>query len=123
MCVNCKRQSKTDLFKTDWAMTDCKIPLKKAICSKLSKTNTYVQILGEFQKLCTLSSKSDGKVRVKGIYYIQNVNDYHSSLKGWMDCFNGVAIYNLTLVTKLAAILIVAKFECQGETIIREGTP
>lgn len=85
-------------------MTDCKIPLKKAICSKLSKTNTYVQILGEFQKLCTLSSKSDGKVRVKGIYYIQNVNDYHSSLKGWMDCFNGVAIYNLTLVTKLAAM-------------------
>ncbi len=36
--------------------------------------------------------KSDGKIRViKGIYHIQNVNNYHSRLKRWMNRFNGVA--------------------------------
>ncbi len=25
------------------------------------------------------------------LYHIQNVNNYHSRLKGWMDRFNGVA--------------------------------
>lgn len=34
--------------------------------------------------------KSDGKQRVKGIYHIQNVNNYHSRLKRWIDRFNGV---------------------------------
>lgn len=35
--------------------------------------------------------KSDGKQRVKGVYHIQNVNNYHSRLKRWIDCFNEVA--------------------------------
>ncbi|MBM7580820.1 hypothetical protein JOD21_003513 [Jeotgalibacillus terrae] len=35
--------------------------------------------------------QSDGKVRTKGLYHIQNVNSYHSRLKGWIQCFNGVA--------------------------------
>lgn len=35
--------------------------------------------------------KSDGKERVKGLYHIQNVNNYHSRLKGWIQRFNGVA--------------------------------
>lgn len=35
--------------------------------------------------------KSDGKERVKGVYHIQNVNSYHSRLKGWINRFNGVA--------------------------------
>ena len=35
--------------------------------------------------------KLDGKERVKGLYHIQNVNNYHSRLKSWMDRFNGVA--------------------------------
>ncbi|APH13378.1 insertion element domain protein [Clostridium sporogenes] len=36
--------------------------------------------------------KSDGKVHViKGIYHIQNVNNYHQRLKKWLDRFNGVA--------------------------------
>jgi transposase-like protein len=35
--------------------------------------------------------KSDGKQRVKGVYHIQNVNNYHSRLKRWIDRFNGVA--------------------------------
>jgi hypothetical protein len=28
---------------------------------------------------------------VKGIFHIQNVNAYHSRLKGWMERFHGVA--------------------------------
>ncbi len=35
--------------------------------------------------------KSDGKVRTKGFYHIQNVNNYHRRLKGWIQRFNGVA--------------------------------
>lgn len=35
--------------------------------------------------------KSDGTDRVKGLYHIQNVNNYHSRLKGWVQRFNGVA--------------------------------
>jgi hypothetical protein len=35
--------------------------------------------------------KSDGKERVRGLFHIQNVNNYHSRLKGWMDRFNSVA--------------------------------
>ncbi len=35
--------------------------------------------------------KSDGKVRTKGLYHIQNVNNYHRRLKGWIQRFNGVA--------------------------------
>lgn len=41
--------------------------------------------------------KSDGKVRTKGLYHIQNVNSYHSKLKRWIQRFNGVAtkyLYN-----------------------------
>lgn len=35
--------------------------------------------------------KSDGKNRLKGLYHIQNVNNYHSRLKGWIDRFKGVS--------------------------------
>ncbi|RWZ54472.1 IS1595 family transposase [Halobacillus fulvus] len=35
--------------------------------------------------------KSDGKERVKGVYHIQNVNNYHGRLKRWIERFNGVA--------------------------------
>jgi IS1 family transposase len=35
--------------------------------------------------------KSDCKERVRGVYHIQNVNSYHSLLKGWINRFNGVA--------------------------------
>ncbi|EDL65561.1 Hypothetical protein, CF-32 family [Bacillus sp. SG-1] len=72
--------------------------LDKAIGSKLSKSNilctdawrafkTYAKDKG----LEHYPFKSDGKERVKGLYHIQNVNNYHSRLKGWMDRFNGVA--------------------------------
>ena len=72
--------------------------LEKAIGSKLSKTitlctdacrafKTYAKAKG----LEHYPFKSDGKEHVKGLYHIQNVNNYHSRLKGWMDRFNGVA--------------------------------
>lgn len=35
--------------------------------------------------------KSDSKIRTRGIYHIQNVNSYHSRLKGWIQRFKGVA--------------------------------
>lgn len=35
--------------------------------------------------------KSDGKIHTKGLYHIQNVNNYHRRLKGWIQRFNGVA--------------------------------
>lgn len=35
--------------------------------------------------------KSDGQVRTKGLYHIQNVNNSHRRLKGWIQRFNGVA--------------------------------
>jgi hypothetical protein len=31
------------------------------------------------------------KIRKRGIYHIQNVNGYHSRLKGWLLPFKGVA--------------------------------
>ncbi|WP_374989319.1 IS1595 family transposase (plasmid) [Priestia megaterium] len=35
--------------------------------------------------------KSDGKIRTRGLYHIQNVKNYHRRLKGWIQRFNGVA--------------------------------
>lgn len=34
--------------------------------------------------------KPDGKVLTKGLYHIQNVNNYDRRLKGWIQRFNGV---------------------------------
>lgn len=32
----------------------------------------------------------NGEIRTKGLYHIQNVNNYHRRLKGWIQRFNGV---------------------------------
>ncbi|MFB1081420.1 IS1595 family transposase [Jeotgalibacillus sp. JSM ZJ347] len=72
--------------------------LDKAIGQKLSSQNvlctdswrafrTYATDKG----MTIYQFKSDGKVRTKGLYHIQNVNSYHSRLKGWIQRFNGVA--------------------------------
>lgn len=72
--------------------------LNKAIGHKLSKENvlctdawrafkTYANEKG----MEIYQFKSDGKVRTKGLYHIQNVNNYHGRLKGWIQRFNGVA--------------------------------
>ncbi len=46
-----------------------------------------------------------GKERVKGLYHIQNVNNYHSRLKGWIDRFNGVASKYFDHYIELVSIL------------------
>src|SRR5690625_4338124 len=72
--------------------------LDKAIGHKLSKDNvlctdawrafkTYANEKG----MEIYQFKSDGKIRTRGLYHIQNVNNYHGRLKGWMQRFNGVA--------------------------------
>lgn len=72
--------------------------LDKAIGSKLSASNVLcTDAWRAFKTYATEKGlehyrfKSDGKERVRGLYHIQNVNNYHSRLKGWMDRFNGVA--------------------------------
>ncbi|MEK5063645.1 IS1595 family transposase [Cytobacillus sp. FSL R5-0596] len=75
-----------------------KFRLEDAIGNKLSPTNalctdawrafmTYAKEKG----LEHYRFKSDGKERVRGVYHIQNMNNYHSRLKGWINRFNGVA--------------------------------
>ncbi|GGA87226.1 hypothetical protein GCM10008025_32590 [Ornithinibacillus halotolerans] len=72
--------------------------LDKAIGHKLSSENilctdswrafkTYAAEKG----MDIYQFKSDGKVRTKGLYHIQNVNNYHRRLKAWIQRFNGVA--------------------------------
>lgn len=72
--------------------------LEKAIGLKLSNTNILCtdawrafRAYAKDKGLEHYSFKSDGKERVKGLFHIQNVNNYHSRLKGWMNRFNGVA--------------------------------
>lgn len=72
--------------------------LDKAIGHKLSNKNvlctdswrafkTYAAEKG----MDIYQFKSNGKVRTKGLFHIQNVNNYHRRLKGWIQRFNGVA--------------------------------
>ena len=72
--------------------------LDKAIGHKLSNEN--VLCTDSWRSFKTYAAekgmdiyqfKSDGKVRTKGLYHIQNVNNYHRRLKGWIQRFNGVA--------------------------------
>jgi transposase-like protein len=76
-----------------------KTKLDKKIGDKLSKENVLCtdswRAFSNYAKEKGVQHyrfKSDGKVRViKGIYYIQNVNNYHSRLKKWIQRFNGVS--------------------------------
>ncbi|WP_347860774.1 IS1595 family transposase [Salimicrobium sp. PL1-032A] len=72
--------------------------LDKAIGPKLSSENVLCTDAWRAFKSYAFENnmdiyqfKSDGKVRTKGLYHIQNVNNYHSRLKGWIQRFNGVA--------------------------------
>ncbi|MDQ0217378.1 hypothetical protein J2S21_000467 [Peribacillus cavernae] len=73
-----------------------KTQLDNAIVSKLASDNTlYTDAWRSFSTyakskgLVHYRFKSDGVERAKGLYHIQNVNNYHSRLKGWMQRFNG----------------------------------
>ncbi|NYF23826.1 transposase-like protein [Sporosarcina sp. JAI121] len=75
-----------------------KTQLDTAIGSKLSPDNTLCtdawRAFSTYAKSKGMEHyrfKSDGIERVRGIYHIQNVNNYHSRLKGWIQRFNGVA--------------------------------
>ncbi len=75
-----------------------KTQLDKAIGSKLSSDNTLCtdawrafSAYANSKGLEHYRFKCNGTERVKGLYHIQNVNNYHSRLKGWMQRFNGVA--------------------------------
>lgn len=75
-----------------------KTQLDKAIGGKLRSDNTLCtdawrafSTYARSKGLEHYRFKSDGSERVKGLYHIQNVNNYHSRLKGWMQRFNGVA--------------------------------
>ncbi len=98
--------------------------LDKAIGSKLSKSNilctdawrafkTYAKDKGVEH----YAFKSDGKERVKGLYHIQNVNNYHSLLKGWMDRFNGVATKYLDYYLSWFQFLDVIRFRNDYTTV------
>jgi transposase-like protein len=72
--------------------------LDKAVGHKLSHENVLcTDAWRAFKAYATENGmsiyqfKSDGKIRTKGLYHIQNVNNYHSRLKGWIQRFNGVA--------------------------------
>lgn len=66
-----------------------KTKLDQAIGSKVSTTNTLCTDAWRAFKAYAKEKgiehypfKSDGKERIKGLYHIQNVNNYHSRLKG-----------------------------------------
>ncbi len=75
-----------------------KSKLDKAIGSKLSPDNTLCTDAWRTFSTYTKSKgmehyrfKSYGIERLRGIYHSQNVNNYHSRSKGWIQRFNGVA--------------------------------
>lgn len=61
--------------------------------------------------------KSDATERVKGLYHIQNVNNYHSRLKGWMQRFNGVATKYLDHYLSWFQFLDIAKLRSDNATV------
>ena len=72
--------------------------LDKAIGHKLSSKNVLCtdawrafKTYATEKDISIYQFKSDGKTRTKGLYHIQNVNNYHRRLKGWIQRFNGVA--------------------------------
>ncbi|MEC1377231.1 IS1595 family transposase [Heyndrickxia oleronia] len=72
--------------------------LDKAIGHKLSNRNVLCtdawrafKTYATEKDISIYQFKSDGKIRTKGLYHIQNVNNYHRRLKGWIQRFNGVA--------------------------------
>ena len=98
--------------------------LDKAIGSKLSSDNTLCndawRVFSAYAKSKGLEHyrfKSDGTERVKGLYHIQNVNNYHSRLKGKMQRFNGVATKYLDHYLSWFQFLDIVKHRSDNATI------
>jgi hypothetical protein len=103
-----------------------KAQIDMAIGSKLSLVNTLCtdawRAFSTYAKSKGLEHyrfKSDGKERVKGLYHIQNINNYHSRLKGWMQRFNGVATKYLDHYLSWFQFLDTVKHRSDNETIKR----
>jgi hypothetical protein len=103
-----------------------KTQLDKAIGSKLSSDNTLCtdawRAFSAYAKSKGLEHyrfKSDGTKRVKGLYHIQNVNNYHSRLKGWMQRFNGVATKYLDHYLSWFQFLDIVNHRSDNETVKR----
>lgn len=101
-----------------------KTQLDKAIGSKLSSDNTLCtdawRAFSTYAKSKGMEHyrfKSDGIERVKGLYHIQNVNNYHSRLKGWIQRFNGVATKYLDHYLSWFHFLDVVKHRSDNEAV------
>lgn len=101
-----------------------KTQLDKAIGAKLSSDNTLCtdawRAFSAYAKSKGLEHyrfKSDGTERVKGLYHIQNVNNYHSRLKGWMQRFNGVATKYLNHYLSWFQFLDIVKYRSDNASI------
>src|SRR5699024_10304799 len=71
--------------------------LDKAIGHKLSSENILCtdswrafKTNGAEKKMDIYQFKSDGKIRTKGLYHVQNVSNYRRRLKAWIQLFNGL---------------------------------
>ncbi|MEK4671245.1 IS1595 family transposase [Niallia sp. FSL R7-0271] len=98
--------------------------LDKAIGSKLNTSNVLCTDAWRAFKTYAVEKglehyrfKSDGKDRVRGLYHIQNVNNYHSRLKGWIDRFNGVATKYLDHYLSWFQFLDIVKHRNDNATI------
>ncbi len=103
-----------------------KSQLEKDIGSKLSSENTLCtdawRAFSTYAKSKGLEHfrfKSDGTERVKGLYHIQNVNNYHSRLKGWMQQFNGVSTKYLDYYLSWFQFLDIVKHRSDNASIIK----
>jgi transposase-like protein len=98
-----------------------KSKLDEAIGSKVSPTNTLCtdawrafKAYAKERGIEHYPFKSDRKERVKGLYHIQNVNNYHSR---WMNRFNGVATKYLDHYLSWFLFLDVIRFRNDSTTI------
>ncbi|MFJ5718202.1 IS1595 family transposase [Neobacillus sp. NPDC093127] len=103
-----------------------KSQLDKAIGLKLSSDNTLCtdawrafSVYAKSKGLEHYRFKSNGTVRVRGLYHIQNVNNYHSRLKGWMQRCNGVATKYLDHYLSWFHFLDIVKHRNDNATIIK----
>ena len=101
-----------------------KSQLDRVIGSKLPSDNTLCtdawrafSAYAKSKELEHYRFKSDGAERVKGLYHIQNVNNYHSRLKGWMQRFNDVATKYLDHYLSWFQFLDTVKHRNDNETV------
>ncbi|BDG35723.1 hypothetical protein PcaKH15_16290 [Parageobacillus caldoxylosilyticus] len=96
-------RTKATIAKVTWMGSVVKSKVDKVIVSKLRSENILVTDAWRAYKTYAKEKglqhyrikSDDGTHVIKGIYHIQNVNDFHSRLKQWMDRFKGMASKHL----------------------------